>query len=624
MPERNPSLPETIDDILAEVRAARKRGELFEAFDRARLAIEERGMDARLAYEAVLCLARAGASELAHRRYLEYGLSPDLGLDYATLLGRIAKDEALALTGPARTEKLFEAAEAYRAAFVRYPDYYPAINAATLYLLAGDEADAREFALLARRHLERLAAEEARPANFWELATAAEAALILGEQDAAREAVARAMEISDLDVTGVASTRRQLRLIVAARQLDPSILDPMTPPTVAHYTGHRLTPWGRPGRFPATMEPVVAAAIRAAVARHDIRFGYGSLASGADILFAEAILDAGGEVHAVLPFAYEDFVRISVADSGQDWIDRFERLTRHPRMRISLATFDPFLGDDEIFGYAARYAMGLAVIRAEMVGGPAVQLAVWDGQGGAGIAGTAADVAFWRGELKRDCDVIWPIADGGSASPQHPGVTPGVTAPQAVVADGTTAREPHRVLRALLFCDVKGFSKLNDVTIPVFFREVMGALARATRRHKHAILFKNTWGDAIHTIMRDAPSAAALALDLQDEMERIDLAGLGLPEGLALRVGGHVGPIYSSWDNVLEEETFYGAQVTRCARIEPIAFTGKVFVSEAFAAELALTSLDFSSEYVGTIPTAKQFGRMPMYLLRKKAQATPA
>ena len=54
------------------------------------------------------------------------------------LAGAVA---ALALTGPARTEKLFEAAEAYRAAFVRYPDYYPAINAATLYLLAGDEAE---------------------------------------------------------------------------------------------------------------------------------------------------------------------------------------------------------------------------------------------------------------------------------------------------------------------------------------------------------------------------------------------------------------------------------------------------------------------------------------------------
>lgn len=607
-------MSEAIEEVLRKVVAARKRGELFEAFDLARAAIEEHGNDQRLAYEAVLCLARAGASELAHMRYEEFGLSPDLGLDYATLLGRIEKDEALALSGAARREKLHQAAEAYRAAYDRYPDYYPAINAATLYLLAGDLAEARTFAERAKSHLDAVMAKGS--PNFWDLATEAEAALILGDTAAAAEAIRDAMALPDLDVTAVASTRRQLRLVVAEKELDPTLLDPMTPPTVAHFTGHRLTPWGKPGRFPAAMEAEVAGLIRDAVARHGIKAGYGSLASGADILFAEAILAAGGEVHVVLPFAFDDFVRISVADSGADWVNRFETLIHDPRVKVSLATFDPFLGDDEIFGYAARYAMGLAVIRAEMLGGPAVQLAVWDGVASEGPAGTAADVAFWRGTLERGCEVLWP---GGTATAE---TAVGQRAAKAVVepyAAPAGDGRPNRVLRALLFCDVKGFSKLNDVTIPVFFKEVMGSLARATRRHKDSILLKNTWGDAIHTIMCDAPSAAALALDLQEEMNRIDLAALGLPDGLALRVGGHVGPIYSSWDNVLEEETFFGAQVTRCARIEPIAFTGKVFVSEAFAAELALTSTDFSAEYVGTIPTAKQFGRMPMYLLRRRA-----
>lgn len=615
-------MSEAVDEVLLAVRAARKRGELFEAFDLARTAIEDHGFDARLAFEAVLCLARAGASELAHRRYEEYGLNPDLGLDYATLIGRIEKDEALALTGEERRVQLHKAAESYRAAYVRYPDYYPAINAATLYLLSGDETNARGFAQLAQRHLKPAEGAPQRPPNFWELATTAEAALILGDVPVASEAIAQAMALPDLDLTEIASTRRQLRLVIAERQLDPTILAPMTPPAVAHFTGHRLTPWGRSGRFPAAMEDAVMQGVRAAVEAHQVKAGYGSLASGADILFAEAIIEAGGEVHVVLPFAYEDFVRISVADSGPAWVERFERLIHHPRMKVSLATFDPFLGDDEIFGYAARYAMGLAVMRADMLGGPAVQLAVWDGVTNAGPAGTAADVAFWRDELGRKCQVIWPAEIAGAAQMMAPATceapAAGVPAKPAEADVEPGFRPPSRVLRALLFCDVKGFSKLNDVTIPAFFREVMGKLARATRRHGNGVLFKNTWGDAIHTIMRDAPSAAALALDLQEEMGDIDLRRHGLPEGLALRVGGHMGPIYSGWDNVLEEETFFGAQVTRCARIEPIAFTGKVFVSEAFAAELALTSRDFSSEYVGTIPTAKQFGRMPMYLLRRR------
>jgi hypothetical protein len=92
----------------------------------------------------------------------------------------------------------------------------------------------------------------------------------------------------------------------------------------------------------------------------------------------------------------------------------------------------------------------------------------------------------------------------------------------------------------------------------------------------------------------------------------------GRDKPVALRVGAPVGPVYTGWDDVVEQESFFGTQLTRCARIEPIAFAGKVFVSEAFAADLALTSRAFICEYVGTIPTAKHFRRMPMYLLRRR------
>src|SRR5437660_1709939 len=137
-------------ELLADVRAARRRGALFEAYDLASAAMAEQGSDPELAYEAVLCLARAGATELASRRYLEFGLSSDLGLDFATLIARIHKDEALALRGQERHQKLLEAADGYRVAYDRYPDYYPAINAATLYLLSGDEENAEYFAKLAQ------------------------------------------------------------------------------------------------------------------------------------------------------------------------------------------------------------------------------------------------------------------------------------------------------------------------------------------------------------------------------------------------------------------------------------------------------------------------------------------
>ena len=46
---------------------------------------------------------------------------------------------------------------------------------------------------------------------------------------------------------------------------------------------------------------------------------YGSLACGADMLVAEAILARGGELHVVLPFAEEDFLKTSVHVGGPEW-----------------------------------------------------------------------------------------------------------------------------------------------------------------------------------------------------------------------------------------------------------------------------------------------------------------
>ena len=53
-------------------------------------------------------------------------------------------------------------------------------------------------------------------------------------------------------------------------------------------------------------------------------------------------------------------------------------------------------------------------------------------------------------------------------------------------------------------------------------------------------------------------------------MASLDLAGVGLPTTLALRVGGHLGPVYRVDDPVLHRANFMGAHVSRAARIEPI------------------------------------------------------
>jgi len=56
------------------------------------------------------------------------------------------------------------------------------------------------------------------------------------------------------------------------------------------------------------------------------------------------------------------------------------------------------------------------------------------------------------------------------------------------------------------------------------------------------------------------------------------------------------------------------------ARVEPVTPPNLVYVTEPFAAALALEeSTEFSCEYVGQLPAAKNYGTMRMHVLRGAA-----
>ena len=112
-------------------------------------------------------------------------------------------------------------------------------------------------------------------------------------------------------------------------------------------------------------------------------------------------------------------------------------------------------------------------------------------------------------------------------------------------------------------------------------------------------------------------SAAEAALAMQAGFARIDLAAAGLPPYLALRLGGHFGPVAEVIDPFVGKANFYGTHVTIAARIEPVAVPGAVYVSETFAALLALRAPGrFRTEYVGQTELAKGFGVMRLFALR--------
>jgi len=604
---------------LAEVRRCERQGELFRAYDLARQGLEKFPDDLPLGHRAVLCLASTGATAQAvalldrlgldQRR--EASLDGPLALDIATLRPRLMKDAALATSGAQRTALLAAAADAYSAIYQRakeiaHPEaYYPGINGASLKLLAGDEASAMA---LAADVLGELAIHAPDRQNYYEVATEVEALLILGQVEPARAAAeglrAQMRRQAHADYRGMATTVRQLRLVIEAKGLAEAWQDALAPPCVMHFGGHIIARPGAPGRFPSEQEMAVKRAIADMLDADDVGFGYGSLAAGADILFAEALLARGGSLHLVLPFDREEFIEVSVRPSGDAWVERFETCYRAALENgaVHFATEDRYLGDDHLFGYCSQLAMGLALLRAQHLSAAVEQVMVWDGVPATGPAGTAADLAIWEhARLPRRV-----IGVGNGFRP---------TATQSAVV-----RAIERRPRAMLFGDVHGFSRLRDDQLPRFIDIVLGCFAQVIQRYGADVLLANTWGDGLFLVFDDAGKAAGCALDLQEAIGQIDLLAEGLPADLGLRIGCHLGPAYTARDPVIERDNFFGVHVSRAARIEPVTPEGSVYVTETMAAVLALhNARDFVCEYVGNTEAAKQYGTLRMFLLRRAA-----
>jgi Adenylate and Guanylate cyclase catalytic domain len=594
---------------LDAVKAEERRGELLTAFDLAERGLAEHPEDTLLKHRAVLALARAGATEAASGRFEEYGLGGVPDEDIAALHARIVKDLALGTGGDERRPQAARSAALYEAVFDRTGGYYPAVNAATLWMVAGDRPRGTR---LAGRVLDILASGVGAD-SYYAAATEAEARLLRGEVDAARGALERAAELHAGDYGALATTRRQLRLICDYLELDPSLLSVLAGPGVVHFCGHRIGE--QPGSFPPAAEDSVTARAAEVVALSRPGFAYGSLASGADIIWAEALLAAGAELHVVLPFAREEFIKWSVAPSGPQWVSRFDRCLA-AASAVRYATDDAFLGDDVLFRYASEFAMGLALLRARYLDAGVRQLAIWDGEAAGGAAGTAIDVATWR-RGGRPVTVISPRADAVvSEGESH--------APTIAPLEGW-ATGPRRTVRAMAFGDFQGFSRLTDEQLPVFAQRVLGAIAEVLARHEDDVRDRNTWGDAVYVVLRDAGTAAEFALDLQAAIAAIDLDRVGLPQYLALRLGCHLGPVFATRDPVLNHPVYMGSHVSRTARIEPVTPPGAVYVTEPFAAALVLDDRkDFACDYVGHMDAAKGYGRLRMYRLRHSQAAVDA
>ena len=572
-------------------RSALDNGNLLRAYDIAATAIEKGDTSTELRHLIVLALARMGDAEKAMDLYHQYELDKSLDAHHRAIVARILKDTALEMQEEKdRNAGLLAAFSAYEEIYLESEDAYPGINAATLAFLGGRKNKAKSIAASILK-----LPEIAEPSDYYAAATKAEALLINGAAGEASIVLSTASNLPGGNSGAKSSSSKQLSLVareagLSAEQIK-TLLAPIAPPAVIHYCGHMFLE-------DIGIEAELRTKIDAYLDANDVGFAYGALAAGSDILIAEAVLARGGKLHVTFPFVKEDFIAQSVTPAGNGWLQRFEKCLTNSTS-VNFVTKMNYVGDPAQFGYASKAIMGMAKLRGQFLGISAKQLAIWDGKNSTGPAGTGADVEVWNGyggvstiidAEKMNRNLNWP------AKPTD---------------------DPHkRTVAAILFTDFPGFSKFSEAVLPAFWNGIMGGMASVLKKHEENVLAQNSWGDALLAAMPNTVCAAEIALELHSALQNFDYSTLGLAESSGMRIGLHYGPAYETEDPITGKTTFYGTEVSRAARIEPVTPPGAVFVTEPFAAILALEAPEkYICRYVGNIEFAKNYGTYPIYRL---------
>jgi len=598
-------------------------GEPLLAYNVIKQALSEQPGNIRLRQLKGLALARSGAvrranEELASLRDEGFTDGETLGL-----LARTHKDLALAAADSANREQHLAAAfEIYATGYRESrrcgavdDAYYTGINAATMSFLRGHVDQAREIATDVEDLCQMALADSGEGAQaYWPQATLAEAALILGNEQAARERYAVATTLAGSCYGDLSTTRHQARLLLEHQGASTAWLDDvMRMPPVLVYTGHMIDATGRAQqRFPPQMESEVRASIRAKLQQLKPVAAYGSAACGADILCLECMLEMGGELHIVLPFPAEQF-RAESVDLQPDghWGERFEHLLECANEVLVIGERPP-PGGTSTFEYANLIMTGLARLRAQMLDTDMQGLAVWDGAGASGEGGTGSLVSMWQSSGVPLQHIELPAAPANDIE----------TSAAENTTDLPTLDErqwPFEYkIKAMLFADAVGFSRLSEDQIPLFVEHYVGAVAGFNERVGCKAVHIETAGDGMYMVFDDPGVAAHYALGLSELINTCDWQSLGLPDDMSMRIGLHCGPVFIGIDPITDMPLYSGVHTNRTARIEPITPPGQVYASSAFAAVAAARGSDgLRFSYIGRTQLAKHYGALPLYHVKR-------
>jgi tetratricopeptide (TPR) repeat protein len=551
------SLTQAVDQLLGS-------GRYFEAHLQAESA-SKKNSHPQLIAQLGLALSKMGAPERALETVAPvYQNHPD-NPEVAGILGSIYKE---LFKKNQQTSFALLSRDTYLKNFVATGNYYTGINAATMSVMAGSNSKGKEIATQVIERVEKL------EAGFWELATLGEAHLLIKNKARAVDYYVQARKKAGNDWGKITSVHNQLWLLNHYLPVASEILKLFAPSNVIAFAGHMIdAPTRATPRFPSHIESQVKESIRNSIRTQNARIGYSSLACGSDILFAETILEEGGEINILLPFKAEDFIQTSVGFAGSDWIERFQRLRNNNSVRF--ITQAEYQGNDALFTLLGRVVLGAAIHRSRTNHVSTHLLTVQSEIDLKQNKGGTRDVAtYWPGNLNHvniNPDIfLSPVTTNSTLS--HPQNTRKENSQQALLylaylgGDETVMAEATKTLDSLLQASP----------------EIKTGLAPVKRNDAMLVAFNN--------------EAGALEF-ISTSMKRVKLINKTKTARAALHLG--VAPVsqagFEASGVLLEAETLGGK-----------ATINTILASHSFAALLSLSPRPYKIEQAGYMQAEEQ------------------
>ncbi|MEP6734902.1 MAG: TRAFs-binding domain-containing protein [Chryseolinea sp.] len=520
-----------------------------------------------------LSLSKSGVPEAA-QEYLE-GVAATHPDDAETMgiLGGIYKE----LFKKNQSSKFaIQSRDTYDKNFQLTKNYYTGINAATMSMLAGNARRGKEIAQ------EVLTILKHSDTDFWEAATQGEAFFILKDRAKSEDAYRRARAMAGTDWGKINSVYNQLWLLKHYLPVPGELLKIFSPPVVVSFTGHMMDHPERPTpRFPDYIEGDVKSAIVSAIRTLNAKIGYTSVACGADILFAEAMDEEGGEVNLYLPFKQEDFIESSVRFAGAQWVERFMRLVnKHP---VTFVTPDGYENHPDLFNLTTSILFGLSSLRSAANHQEPMLLTVLSDR----------DLAKKAGGV-RDTLSVWPFRKN------HVTINPDVylkgTTAASVDAIRAEQQAYDRPVLYLVCCDLDTDEKINAT--------LMAALEDASLPPAAVDVKGNHLIACFKTIFSAFEFCELVTKTMIKPFQQKN----------TMRISLHVGPLQINTDNVRQQLSGY--LIDTLERLHTMTLAGSIYATSLIAAILALEPQKYSFDYVDTVASAGNTKDLDVFKVR--------